>query len=32
MLYEAYTAPGLPYGVVRDRGRDDDNHGVIFMA
>jgi Dyp-type peroxidase family len=23
---------GLPYGVVRDRSRDDGNHGVIFMA
>ncbi len=23
---------GLPYGVVRDRGSDDGNHGVIFMA
>jgi Dyp-type peroxidase family len=23
---------GLPYGVVRDRGRDYGNHGIIFMA
>ncbi|MGH9891387.1 MAG: Dyp-type peroxidase [bacterium] len=23
---------GLPYGVVRDRSRDDGDHGVIFMA